>query len=168
MIGSANNPYTSEVIVACRPAAQDEMPTAAKRLLAAALAAGWNAAATYAKVRVLDARGRAFAYEDRVTNADGVTGSVRDVHKDKVHLGVLIDGLGEVRTWEVAETSLVTDVAQEGKVVESIGLRLRRWPFAAAGEWWDGKFHHAYAWTAVSTAKRIGARDLARLVKTTA
>lgn len=151
--------------VACRDAHADELPTTAARLLKAALAAGWTARATYARAMVLEVGGRAFAADDTVTRRD-VVGRVVDVHRDKAHLGVLVDG--RVQTWEVAETSLVVDVAQTGKVVESVAVRLRRWPLAAVGVWHNGAFALAHVWSAVSGPRKVGARDLARMVKAAA
>lgn len=99
------------VLVTCRDAADEELPTTAARLRKTALAAGWTGRTTYAKADV-----------------------------------------GE-------------DTEGERKTVESVLVRLRRWPLAAVGAWHNGSFELAYVWSAVSAPRRIGARDLARFIK---
>lgn len=154
------------ILTPCRDATPDELPRTAAALLKAATAAGWTARATYAKAEVMDLgrRHETFSCGDSVINATGVTGSVVDVHRDKVHLGVLLAS-HRMDIWEIADTRHVTSGEDRGSVVESVAVRLRRPPLAAVGAWHGGKFHIAYVWTPYTTPVRVGARQLSKFVK---
>lgn len=49
--------------------------------------------------------------------------------------------------------------------VDSVVVRLRRYPVAAVGSWWNRKFETGYVWSVVSPPVPVGARDLAAFVK---
>ena len=164
------------ILIPCRDADPAELPRNAAALLKAALAAGWTARATYAKAEVMDLgrRHETFTNGDAVSR-DGVAGTVVDVHRDKTHLGVLVNrtrtapdraaSMGHVEVWDVADTVHVVTGEDRGSVVESVVVRLRRTPLAAVGAWHDGKFHIAYVWTPWTTPNKVGARALAKFVK---
>lgn len=59
------------------------------------------------------------------------------------------------------------DAQIDEKRIESVLVRLRRWPLAAVGAWHNNKFAFGYVWSAFSPPRRIGARELARFVKET-
>lgn len=145
------------------------MPRTAATLLKGAIAAGWTARATYAKAEIGGKKARALAAGDRATR-NGQSGTIVDVYHPKggtlVGYGVLVDGTSTISyTWPVDETEAADVSGREGAVVESVAVRLRRWPLAAVGVWEGGKFRRAYVWSAVTSARAVGARDLAKFVK---
>lgn len=163
------------ILTPCRDATPDELPRTAAALLRAATAAGWTSRATYAKAELGGKKARALAAGDRVTR-DGKAGTIIDAHKPDgspaVAYGVLLDGDGPgcghawgLHVWPVTETAAADESGRKGAVVESIAVRLRRYPLAAAGMWQDGKFSHAYVWSLWTTPNKVGARQLSKFVK---
>jgi hypothetical protein len=65
--------------------------------------------------------------------------------------------------WEVATTYAKADI--DGRIVDSVALRLRRLPLGGYGLWINGKFDIAYVWSQFTPLKKVGARTLASFVK---
>jgi hypothetical protein len=65
--------------------------------------------------------------------------------------------------WKVATTYAKAE--QDGRVLESIALRLARDPLAGYGLWVNGKFDMAYVWSRFTPLRKVGARTLAAYVK---
>lgn len=53
----------------------------------------------------------------------------------------------------------------DGKVINSVAVRLRRGILAGYGLWVDGKFALAYITSTLSSPRKVGARDLSAFVK---
>jgi hypothetical protein len=66
--------------------------------------------------------------------------------------------------WKVATTYAKAE-QDDGKVLESIALRLVRDPLAGYGLWVNGKFDMAYVWSRFTPLRKVGARTLASFVK---
>lgn len=166
------------VLVPCRDAVADEIPTSPRRIAKAATEAGWRVRTTYARGELTETDGpdQHFTGGDRVTR-DGALATVVDVHKDKAHLSVLIDGAGQLTTWEVVETRPAgAGTAEATKTVQSIVVRVLRWPLAAVGVWWRKEwttkdayeFEGAYVWSAFTPPRPVSARELSAFVEASA
>lgn len=65
--------------------------------------------------------------------------------------------------WTVRTT--YAEAVIDDKRIESVLVRVRRWPLAAVGAWHNGKFALGYVWSIFSSPRKVGARDLAVFVK---
>lgn len=163
------------VLVPCRDAVADEIPSSPRRIAKAATEAGWVVRTTYARGDLAETEGpdQHFSPGDRVRLGDTL-GAVVDVHKDKAHLSVLEDGTDQLKTWDRVDTR--PEGAGEGaaaKVVESIVVRMRRAPLAAVGVWWRKEwlakpaygFEHALVWSTFTPPRPVEFAELATFVK---
>jgi hypothetical protein len=65
--------------------------------------------------------------------------------------------------WRVSTTYAKAE--QDGKVLESVALRLVRDPLAGYGLWVNGKFDMAYVCSRFTPLRKVGARALSSFVK---